>query len=175
MATEKKIEEATMLVAVKPEIEIPHVAMYKGVEYSFEPVCKVPVDFGQALVKNNGHVFYAPKSEAEIDKKLYTFSDKFRNKSVTEIVATLGDDQKLKVLHFAKALAKGEEIPLDPPFPKREAMTLEDVTAQLQELTVEKLEALAFLRDVEIPGSVKNKADIVAFLAKEFFEKQIAL
>jgi hypothetical protein len=151
-----------MKLAVKKHIPLPHVAHYKGKDYTFAPTCDVPDELGIPMLKNSSHIFFDP-GKTEVTDEGYEYTDQFKNKSIGDVANHLSDENKLKVLTFAKALAKGEKLMVVP----------EDLTgtkdggidpATLQQLSIPKLEAFAVLNDIEIPSKVTKKDDIIAFL-----------
>lgn len=163
-------------LAVKKHIPLPHVIHYKGKDYTFSPVCEdLPDEYRAACLKNSPHIYFDPEGK-EVTSDGYQFTDAFKNKSIAEVANHLSDENKLKVLSFAKALAKGEKVLV-----VEESATTPDVTgvkdggvdpATLQQLSIPKLEALALLNDIEIPKNAKKKDEIIAFLVEQFNKPQ---
>ncbi len=96
------------ILTVKPALELPHVLMFKGESFTFDPSCEVPDELAQALLRYQGHNFVALESGEKPDMKAYRWKDAFKNKSIAEIVATLSDASKVKVYNLAKKLAVEE-------------------------------------------------------------------
>ena len=101
-----------MIVSVNKSVQLPHVVHYRGKEYVFAPSCEVPDDYGQALLANQGQNFFDPKGK-HVGLAGYTFRDAFKTKTLAEVVATLTDEDKLKVYELARSLS-----PLAKPLPE---------------------------------------------------------
>lgn len=108
-----------MLLCVKKHIPIPHVLHFKGQVIELKPFAEVPNEYGAAFIKNQSQNFFEITKE-EADKLSdpvkagYTVKDAFKNKSIQDIVATLSDDDKLKVYDLAKKLAVKAVVPPAP-------------------------------------------------------------
>jgi len=105
--TEKKKALTELNLRVLPLIELPHILTYKGKQYIFDPDEVVPLDFGNALLKNNSSSF-----EIAVDKpdmKLYKFRKKFQETELSKMVLSLTDKQKTEVVRFIGKMLDAEK------------------------------------------------------------------
>lgn len=171
---EKEAKAKTKVLRVKPHIVLPHNVSRAGVKYAFGPDAELPEEYAKALLKTNPQTYEEPKGPANLD--LYTFSDTFKTQSVQDVVSTLGDEDKLAVLRFAESLAKGEkpEPPSGPgttgPSPEAIVAIAEGILANF---TKEELEGFAERRKVDVPETVQNKGQLVAYLAEQLAPKGV--
>jgi hypothetical protein len=88
-------------------VQLPHIISNAGVTYELSPEADVPDEYGAAMIRTHPKLFVEGKGP--VDLKLYTFKDSFKNKTVTDIVAGLDDEGKLKAYNAVKAIAEGKD------------------------------------------------------------------
>jgi len=90
-----------MKIAVKTHIPIPHYISLQGVTYEFNPICDVPKEIGEMMLKNKPEWFF-DASENGVDISQYQVKDMFQGKTITEIFAMLSEKDKIDVYTYVK-------------------------------------------------------------------------
>ena len=161
-----------MLLAVKAHIQIPHDVVINKTNYSFNPTCEVPDDWGTAALKNAKHIFM--DGNLAIDESKYTVKDKFFGKSLEQIVNTFSPSKRRKLHDFIHDLDLEDETPKDLPKPvatdglaellKLEPEPVKAVDSSLDLMSRKKLLEYAASRNIPVPNDVVEKDDIRQFI-----------
>lgn len=97
-----------MKVRIIPgSVALPHTISSGGVQYQFAPEAEVPDEYGKALIRTHPAIFTGG-GKTPIDITQYTFREAFKKAQISDVVAKLSDEQKLKVFNFAQSVLDGK-------------------------------------------------------------------
>ncbi len=107
-------EQKLVPLAVKTHVEIPFIVRLrmddKQQDISFDPVADVPQSFHDQALKHSSHTFMEPSKT--IDRKDYKVSDKWKDKTLHDVVNGLSDAHKIEILELAKEMHEDEQRPI---------------------------------------------------------------
>jgi hypothetical protein len=112
-----------MKLRVKPIVTLPFTLTRGNVEYVFNPECEVPDALGEAYLKTQPTI-YELAGEEPADLSQYTFSQKYKSLTISQLVDKLSDQHQADVHSYAYGLlkeeaeAKKEVLPGEPDQPK---------------------------------------------------------
>lgn len=158
-----------MKVRVKPILAIPHSVNIGGVDYTFSPDSDLSDDKGKALIATYPDHYEEAKGKSDLTQ--YRLKDRFKGKTVQDIVNGLSEAKKLKALEFVKQLAekeaRREEEGKQEEGEQGSGGEMEKIRQELGGKTIEELREFALEKGIELPGALKKKDDIIAFIESQ--------
>jgi hypothetical protein len=143
-----------MVIAVRGNIEIPHIVGVFGKILEFFPSVEIDennqalIKWAEGAIKNSSHVFYVP--DGSIDISQYKVKNAQLNNMLESSFNVLPSEDRYAVIQYAKSLLNK----------KPHVLTLD-------EMTIAQMREYADSRNIDVPDTITKKADILGYIKEK--------